>query len=104
MGRLRAKLRYYNLWETFFGHLQLQALKDTILNEPADGEEMPEDEDKNAKAYAELTQLLDNMSLFLVMREAEDYGQKAIKIGTTMQVRVRHMQLPFTDFTSILQL
>lgn len=44
MGRLRAKPRYYNLWETFLGHLQLQGLKETILNEPADGEEMSEDE------------------------------------------------------------
>lgn len=80
MGRLRAKLRYYNRWETFLGDLKLQGLKDTILNEPADGEEMSEDKDKNAKAYAELTQLLKDMSLFVVMREAEDYGWKAIKI------------------------
>lgn len=79
MGRLRAKPRYYNLWETFLGHLQLQGLKDTILNEPADGEEMSEDEDKNAKAYAELTQLLDDMSLFLVMKEAGDYRRKKKK-------------------------
>lgn len=108
MGRLRDKLIYYNLWETFFGHLQLQGLEDTILNEPADGEEMSEDKDKNAKAYAELTQLLDDMSLFLVMREAEDYGRKAIKILKDYYAgRVRHLQLlqlQFTDFTSIVQL
>lgn len=41
---------------------------------------MSEDEDKNAKAYAELTQLLKDMSLLLVRREAEDYRRKALKI------------------------
>lgn len=51
------------------GHLCLQGLKDTILTEST-----TEDARKNAEAYAELIQFLDNKSLSLVMREAaEDF-------------------------------
>ncbi|XP_034144603.1 uncharacterized protein LOC117593456 [Esox lucius] len=68
----------YELWETkFLGHLCLQGLKGTILNENADDEN---DETNNAKAYAELIQFLDDKSLSLVMREAADDGRKALKI------------------------
>ena len=78
----------YELWETkFLAHLRLQGLKDTILNEPAaapapreDEEEETSDEDKNAIAYAELIQFLDDKSLSLVMREAADDGRKALRI------------------------
>ena len=75
----------YELWEAkFLAHLLLQGLKDTILNEPeapADGEENEEEEeDKNALAYAELIQFLDDKSLSLVMREAADDGRKALGI------------------------
>lgn len=56
----------YELWETkFLGHLRLQGLKDTILKEPNESDE--EDESKNAEAYAELIQFLDDKSLSLVM-------------------------------------
>lgn len=48
--------------------LRLRGLKDTILNEPADD---AEDEEKNAEAYAEPTQFLDNQSLSLVTRDAD---------------------------------
>lgn len=52
----------YELWETkFLGHLCLQGLKDTILNEPAGDDD--EDEGENAEAYAELIQFLDDKSL-----------------------------------------
>ena len=74
----------YELWETkFLGHLLLQKLKDTILNQPADGAEknaLAEDAAKNAEAYAELIQFLDDKSLSLVMREAADDGRGALKI------------------------
>ena len=69
----------YELWETkFFGHLCLQGLKDTILNEPAadDGE----DDGRNEETYAELIQFLDDKSLSLVMRNAGDDGRAALKI------------------------
>lgn len=45
--------------------LRLRGLKDTILNEPAD------DEEKNAEAYAELIQFLDDQSWSLVTRDAD---------------------------------
>ncbi|KAG1961315.1 hypothetical protein F2P79_005481 [Pimephales promelas] len=69
----------YELWETeFLGHLCLQGLKETILNEPSEEDE--EDETKNAEAYAELIQFLDDRSLSLVMREAADDGRAALEI------------------------
>ncbi len=69
----------YELWETkFLGHLCLQGLKDTILNEPAVADD--EDEGRNAEAYAELIQFLDDKSLSLVMRDAADDGRAALKI------------------------
>ena len=81
----------YELWETkFLAHLRLQGLRDIILNEPVaappprEGEELEtrdeEEEDKNALAYAELIQFLDDKSLSLVMREAADDGRKALRI------------------------
>lgn len=58
----------YELWEAkFLGHLHLQGLKDTILNEP---DEANEDDEKNAEAYAELIQFLD----------AADDGREALRI------------------------
>lgn len=72
----------YELWETkFLGHLQLQKLKDIILNGPAKGahaDALAEDVAKNAEAYAELIQFLDDKSLSLVMREAADDGRGAL--------------------------
>lgn len=73
----------YELWETkFLGHLRLQGLKETILYEPAEDEEgePAEDEEKNAEAYAELIQFLDDKSLSLIMRDAADNRRKALKI------------------------
>ena len=70
----------YELWETkFLGHMRLQKLKNTILNQPADGAEenaLAED----AAKYAELIQFLDDKSLSLVMREAADDGRAALRI------------------------
>ena len=43
---------------TFLCHLQLHGLRNIILNKPED-----EDEDKNADAYAELIQFLDDKIL-----------------------------------------
>lgn len=76
--------KIYELWETkFLGHLRLQKLKDIILTGPAEGADadaLVEDAAKNAEAYAELIQFLDNKSLSLVMREAADDGRGALKI------------------------
>uniref|UniRef100_A0A1A8B2B7 Retrovirus-related Pol poly from transposon TNT 1-94 n=1 Tax=Nothobranchius furzeri TaxID=105023 RepID=A0A1A8B2B7_NOTFU len=70
----------YELWETkFLGHLRLQGLKDTILSTD-EGEADSDDENKNAEAYAELIQFLDDKSLSLVMRDAADDGRAALLI------------------------
>lgn len=59
----------YELWETkLLGHFRLQGLKATILCKG-------DFEEKNAEAYAELIQFLDDKSLSLVMREAPDDGR-----------------------------
>ncbi len=69
----------YELWEVkFLGHLRLQGLKEIITTESA-GVETPEEAASNAEAYAELIQFLDDKSLSLVMREADD-GRAALKI------------------------
>lgn len=68
------------MWETkFWGQLRLQGLRNRILYEPYEDDET--DEEKNAEAYAELIQFLDDKSsLSLVMREAPDDGRKALEI------------------------
>ncbi len=64
------------------GHLRLQGLKDVVLNDPDtdDADELVDDAAKNAEAYAELIQFLDDKSLSLIMREAADDGRAALKI------------------------
>ena len=69
--------RKYEQWEVkFLGYMRLQKLRDTIL--AADKDEV--DEEKNAEAFAELIQFLDDKSLSLVMRDAADDGRQALKI------------------------
>lgn len=58
------------------GYLRLQKLRDVMV--APDGEDV--DPDRNAEAYAELIQFLDDKSLSLIMREAADDGRKALKI------------------------
>ena len=75
----------YQVWEKdFLRHLLLWGLKSTILHGPEPAEEEDENEmpgkEKNAWAYAELVQCLDDKSLSLVMRKADDDGYKALKI------------------------
>lgn len=70
----------YELWETkLLGYLHLLGLKNTVLKEPESEEERAAD-GKNADAYAELIQFLDDRSLSLIMREAPDNGRKALKM------------------------
>lgn len=72
----------YELWETkLSGHLRLQELTDIILYDPYEDDET--DEEKNAEAYADLIQFLDDKSLSLIMREAPDNGRKALQILRT---------------------
>ena len=67
----------FEQWEVkFLGYMRLQKLKDTVDA----GEDVDIDEEKNAEAYAELIQFLDDKSLSLVMRDAADDGRKAQQI------------------------
>lgn len=97
----------YELWETkFLGHLRLQGLRDTILEEPDEDADEAEEESKNAEAYAELIQFLDDKSLSLVMRDAADDGRAALKIlrdyyAGTAQPRIVSL---YTELTSLQKL
>ena len=67
----------YETWEAkFLGHMRLQKLLKVIV--APDSEDV--DEEKNAEAYAELIQFLDDRTLSLIMRDATDDGRKALKI------------------------
>ena len=61
--------RKYELWEVkFLGFMRLQKLHDVIV--PVEGETEPPNAEKNAEAFAELIQCLDDRSLSLVIRDA----------------------------------
>ena len=74
--------RKYELWEVkFLGFMRLSKLHKTILPESEGGFENQElNEEKNAEAFAELVQCLDDRSLSLVLRDAKDNGRKALII------------------------
>ena len=76
--------RKYELWEVkFLGYLRLKKLSNTILTPLApDAETSQREADavKNADAFAELIQVLDDRSLSLVIRDAADDGRKALAI------------------------
>ena len=64
----------YELWEIKFkAYLRLNKLKNVL-------EESDPDVEKNAEVYAILVQLLDDKSLNLIIRDAEDNGKKALQI------------------------
>ena len=64
-------------WEIkFLGYMQLQKLKDTITA----AEDTEIDAAKNEEVFTELIQFLDDKSLALKMRDAQDDGSKALKI------------------------
>ena len=67
----------YELWEAkFLGYMRLQKLYTTIF--PKEGDEP--NADKNAEVFAELIQCLDDRSLALVLRDANDDGKGALNI------------------------
>ncbi|XP_028418040.1 uncharacterized protein LOC114542791, partial [Dendronephthya gigantea] len=68
----------YELWEVkFLGYMRLRKLYQ-IFVPPADDEEL--DATKNADAFAELVQCLDDRSLSLIIREAKDNGRRALGV------------------------
>ncbi len=94
--------RKFEQWEIkFLGYMRLQKLKDTIV---ASGDDEIDD-DKNAEAFAELIQFLDDKSLSLVMRDAVDDGRKALQIlrehyAGTGKPRVISL---YTEMTSLIK-
>ena len=76
--------RKYELWEVkFLGYLRLKKLAETILMPlapDASEEATAADSVKNADAFAELIQYLDDRSLSLVIRDAANDGRKALGI------------------------
>lgn len=70
----------YELWEVkFLGYMRLQKLHEVIAPTATD-DEAEVDGEKNALAFAELVQCLDDRSLSLILRDAVDDGRKALKI------------------------
>ena len=68
----------FELWEVkFLGHMRLQKLYDIFIPSPSEKEL---DAAKNADAFAELVQCLDDRSLSLIIREAKDDGRKALAV------------------------
>ena len=69
----------YELWEVkFLGYMRLQKLYDVFVR--LESEKEPPDEERQADAFAELVQCLDDRSLSLVIRDARDDGRKAMKM------------------------
>ena len=65
----------YEQWECkLLAYLKIKKLKDIVL--PGTIASM----DRKEEAFAEIVQFLDDRSLSLVMRDAKDDGQKALKI------------------------
>ena len=72
----------YELWEVkFMGQMRIQKLHKVISpRAEEDEEDGPDHVERNADAFAELVQCLDDRSLNLVIRDAKDNGREALKI------------------------
>ena len=69
----------YELWEVkLLGYMRLQKLYDVFVR--LESETEPPNEEKQADAFAELVQCLDDRNLSLVIRDARDDGRKALEI------------------------
>ena len=67
--------RKFEIWETkLLGYMKIKKLKDVLV-----GDDEP-DAERNEMAFAEMIQFLDERSLSLVIRDANDNGRKAFKI------------------------
>ncbi|GFS13107.1 zinc knuckle [Elysia marginata] len=72
--------RRYELWEVkFLGYMKHRGLDEVLKNLDLEGQ-LDVDEAKNAEVYAELVQVLDDRSLSLIIRDAENDGRSAMKI------------------------
>ena len=69
--------KHWELWEERFMAYMRQKKLHTVINANQDA---VVDDNKNAEAYRELVQFLDDRSLGLIMRDAKNDGRKAMKI------------------------
>ena len=70
----------YELWEVkFLGYLRIQHLHQIILS-PTDQSDDMDFVEKNATIFAKLIQYLNDKSLSLVIRDAQENGRKALTI------------------------
>ena len=69
--------KYWELWEERFMAYMRQKKLHAVINA---NQNAVVDDNKNAEAYSELVQFLDNRSLGLIMRDAKNDGRKAMKI------------------------
>ena len=70
----------YKLWEVkFLGYLRIQYLHQIILS-PTDQSDDMDFVERNATIFAELIQDLDNKSLLLIIRDAQDNRRKALTV------------------------
>ena len=92
----------YELWEVkFLGYARLQKLYNVFV--PAADEREAPTAAKNAEAFAELGQCLDDRSLALVIREAKDDGRRALQVlREHYQGKGKpHIIAPYTELTSL---
>ena len=89
----------YKIWETrFLAYLQTKGLKGTILSPTPDT-------NKNKQCYAELVNCIDDKSLSIIMNEAPDDGQGAMKLlknHYTSSSKQRIMAL-YVELTSLVK-
>ena len=68
----------YELWEVkFLGYLRIQHLHQIILS-PTDQSDDMDPVEKNGIIFAELIQYLNDKSLSLVIKDAQDNGKKSL--------------------------
>ena len=100
----------YELWEVkFLAHLRLQKLHDVLHQDPDDGEEDGEEDsgddhaERNARVFAELVHKLDDKSLSLVIRDANNDGKKALEILRGHYLGKSHPRIIalYTELTSL---
>ena len=77
--------RQYELWEVkFLGFMKIRGLDKVLENIPTDATLLDDqehiDQVKNSEVYAELVQVLDDTSLSLIIRDADNDGRGAIRI------------------------
>ena len=77
------KQETYKLWETRFLNYLYTLDKDGSIHKAITTTTGNPDKGPDRRAYAEITQVLDERSLQLIMNDAEDSGQKALKILRT---------------------